>query len=176
MRRKAKTANFGIIYGISAFGLSERLGISRTEAKDLIEGYFAAYPSIKQYIDTSIAKAREQSYVETLLGRKRFLPDIQSRNSVVRGFAERNAVNAPIQGTAADIIKIAMIRISHALKANQLKATMNMQVHDELNFSVPVEELEQVKRIVVHEMEHAMSLTVPLIVECGVGNNWLEAH
>lgn len=176
MRRKAKTANFGIIYGISAFGLSERLGISRTEAKDLIEGYFAAYPSIKQYIDTSIAKAREQSYVETLLGRKRFLPDIQSRNSVVRGFAERNAVNAPIQGTAADIIKIAMIRISHALKANQLKATMNMQVHDELNFSVPVEELEQVKRIVVHEMEHAMKLTVPLIVECGVGNNWLEAH
>ena len=176
MRRKAKTANFGIIYGISAFGLSERLGISRTEAKDLIEGYFAAYPSIKQYIDTSIAKAREQSYVETLLGRKRFLPDIQSRNSVVRGFAERNAVNAPIQGTAADIIKIAMIRISHALKANQLKATMNMQVHDELNFSVPVEELEQVKRIVVYEMEHAMKLTVPLIVECGVGNNWLEAH
>ena len=176
MRRKAKTANFGIIYGISAFGLSERLGISRTEAKDLIEGYFAAYPSIKQYIDTSIAKAREQSYVETLLGRKRFLPDIQSRNSVVRGFAERNAVNAPIQGTAADIIKIAMIRISHALKANQLKATMNMQVHDELNFSVPVEELEQVKRIVKHEMEQAMSLTVPLIVECGVGNNWLEAH
>lgn len=176
MRRKAKTANFGIIYGISAFGLSERLGISRTEAKDLIEGYFAAYPSIKQYIDTSIAKAREQSYVETLLGRKRFLPDIQSRNSVVRGFAERNAVNAPIQGTAADIIKIAMIRISHALKANQLKATMNMQVHDELNFFVPVEELEQVKRIVKHEMEQAMSLTVPLIVECGVGNNWLEAH
>ncbi|MBO7258477.1 MAG: DNA polymerase I [Paludibacteraceae bacterium] len=176
MRRKAKTANFGIIYGISAFGLSERLGISRTEAKDLIDGYFAAYPSIKQYIDTSIAKAREQSYVETLLGRKRFLPDIQSRNSVVRGFAERNAVNAPIQGTAADIIKIAMIRISHALKANQLKATMNMQVHDELNFSVPVEELEQVKRIVMYEMEHAMKLTVPLIVECGVGNNWLEAH
>ncbi|MBO5960589.1 MAG: DNA polymerase I, partial [Paludibacteraceae bacterium] len=176
MRRKAKTANFGIIYGISAFGLSERLGISRTEAKDLIDGYFAAYPSIKQYIDTSIAKAREQSYVETLLGRKRFLPDIQSRNSVVRGFAERNAVNAPIQGTAADIIKIAMIRISNALKANHLKATMNMQVHDELNFSVPVEELEQVKRIVKHEMEHAMSLTVPLIVECGVGNNWLEAH
>ena len=176
MRRKAKTANFGIIYGISAFGLSERLGISRTEAKDLIEGYFAAYPSIKQYIDTSIAKAREHSYVETLLGRKRFLPDIKSRNSVVRGFAERNAVNAPIQGTAADIIKIAMIRISHALKANQLKATMNMQVHDELNFSVPVEELEQVKRIVKHEMEQAMSLTVPLIVECGVGNNWLEAH
>ena len=176
MRRKAKTANFGIIYGISAFGLSERLGISRTEAKDLIDGYFAAYPGVKQYIDASIDKARELSYVETLLGRKRFLPDIHSRNSVVRGFAERNAVNAPIQGTAADIIKIAMIKISKALKDNHLKTTMNMQVHDELNFSVPTEELEQVKSIVTHEMENAMLLSIPLSVECGTGKNWLEAH
>ena len=176
MRRKAKTANFGIIYGISAFGLSERLGIARTEAKELIEGYFIAYPGIKQFIDESINKARELSYVETLLGRKRFLPDIQSRNSVVRGFAERNAVNAPIQGTAADIIKIAMIRISKALKENNLRATMNMQVHDELNFSVPVDELEIVKSIVTREMQNALTLTVPLIVECGTGDNWLKAH
>lgn len=176
MRRKAKTANFGIIYGISAFGLAERLGISRGEAKELIEGYFATYPQVKQFIDGAIDKAREMSYVETLLGRKRFLPDIHSRNSVVRGFAERNAVNAPIQGTAADIIKIAMIKIAKVFKECGLRATMNMQVHDELNFSVPKNELEQVRVIVTREMENAFNLTVPLVVECGMGKNWLEAH
>lgn len=176
MRRKAKTANFGIIYGISAFGLSERLGIPQSEARELIEGYFATYPQIKQFIDSSIAKAQDQSYVETLLGRKRFLPDINSRNSVVRGFAERNAVNAPIQGTAADIIKIAMINISKALKKEQLKTVMTMQVHDELNFSVPLSELEKARMIVIREMENAFHLTVPLLVEAGYGKNWLEAH
>lgn len=176
MRRKAKTANFGIIYGISAFGLAERLGIARTEAKELIDGYFATYPQVKEFIDQSIARAQERQYAETLLGRKRFLPDINSRNSVVRGFAERNAVNAPIQGTAADIIKIAMIRIARRLKEEGLRAQMTMQVHDELNFSVPTDEIACVQALVVYEMEHALQLNVPLIAECGTGSNWLEAH
>jgi DNA polymerase-1 len=176
MRRHAKTANFGIIYGISAFGLAERLGISRTEAKTLIDEYFLAYPQIKTYIESAIKKAKENGYVETLLGRKRFLPDINSQNSVVRGFAERNAVNAPIQGSAADIIKIAMVNIQRKLEKENLQAKMILQVHDELNFTVPVNELETVRELVVYEMEHAFPLNVPLIVDCGVGNNWLEAH
>jgi len=176
MRRKAKTANFGIIYGISVFGLSDRLGISRAEAKELIDGYFDTYPGVKQYMDLAIQLAKENGYVETLLGRKRFLPDINSQNGVVRGFAERNAINAPIQGTAADIIKIAMVRIQKRLETEQLQAKMTMQVHDELNFTVPENEIEKVRKVVVDEMEHAIQLRVPLTADCGVGANWLEAH
>lgn len=176
MRRKAKTANFGIIYGISVFGLSDRLGIPRAEAKELIEGYFETYPDVKQYMENAIQKAKEMGYVETMLGRKRFLADINSQNSIVRGFAERNAINAPIQGSAADIIKIAMIHIQARLEKEKLRAKMTMQVHDELNFSVPENEMERVKACVVEEMEHAISLNVPLIADCGVGMNWLEAH
>ncbi len=176
MRRKAKTANFGIIYGISVFGLSDRLSIPRAEAKELIEGYFATYPDVKRYMDNAIQKAKEMGYVETLLGRKRFLPDINSQNSIVRGFAERNAINAPIQGTAADIIKIAMVRIQKRLEQENLQAKMTMQVHDELNFTVPNSEIEVVKKVVVDEMENAIKLQVPLIADCGVGANWLEAH
>ncbi len=176
MRRKAKTANFGIIYGISIFGLSDRLSIPRGEAKELIDGYFATYPSVKKYMDASIQRAKEMGYVETLLGRKRFLPDINSQNSIVRGFAERNAINAPIQGTAADIIKIAMVRIQKRLEQENLQAKMTMQVHDELNFTVPNSEIEVVRKVVVDEMENAIKLQVPLIADCGVGANWLEAH
>ena len=176
MRRKAKTANFGIIYGISVFGLSERLNIPRAEAKQLIEGYFESYPQVKAYMDKSIAVAREKGYVETVSGRKRMLPDINSKNSVVRGYAERNAINAPIQGSAADIIKIAMIRISDRFEKEGLRARMILQVHDELNFNVPVEEIETVDRIVKEEMEGAYRLKVPLLVDSGVGENWLAAH
>ena len=176
MRRKAKTANFGIIYGISAFGLSERLSIPRSEAKELIDGYFELYKGVKDYMDKSIAEAREKGYVTTLLGRRRYLPDINSRNAVVRGVAERNAINAPIQGSAADVIKIAMVRIVKRFADENLNASMTLQVHDELNFDVPKNELEKVKEIVIHEMEHAVALSVPLIVDCGFGNNWLEAH
>ena len=176
MRRKAKTANFGIIYGISVFGLSDRLDIPRAEAKELIDGYFITYPDVKKYMDASIERARKMGYVETLLGRKRSLPDINSQNGVVRGFAERNAINAPIQGTAADIIKIAMVRIQNRLEQENLQAKMTMQVHDELNFTVPSNEIESVKKIVVNEMEQAIQLNVPLIADCGVGDNWLEAH
>lgn len=176
MRRKAKTANFGIIYGISVFGLSDRLSIPKAEAKDLIDGYFATYPEVKKYMDNAIQKAKEIGFVETLFGRKRFLPDINSQNSIVRGFAERNAINAPIQGTAADIIKIAMVRIQNRLEKENLQAKMTMQVHDELNFTVPNAEIEVVKKVVVEEMENAIQLQVPLIADCGVGSNWLEAH
>lgn len=176
MRRKAKTANFGIIYGISAFGLSERLFISRKEAKDLIDNYFEIYPQVKQYIDDSIEKARINGYVETIFHRKRFLPDITSHNANVRKFAERNAVNAPIQGSAADIIKIAMVRIDRRLEEANLKTQMILQVHDELNFNVPTAELEQVKAIIKTEMEGAFPLRVPLKVDIGIGQNWLEAH
>ena len=176
MRRKAKTANFGIIYGISTFGLSERLGIPRAEAKELIDGYFETYPDIKRYMEEVIQRAKEQGYVETIYGRKRYLADINSQNSVVRGFAERNAINAPIQGSAADIIKIAMVRIQEQLEKKNLKATMTMQVHDELNFSVPKDELEVVRQLVIGEMQQAIQLKVPLIADCGVGDNWLEAH
>jgi DNA polymerase I len=176
MRRKAKTANFGIIYGISTFGLAERLNIPRAEAKELIDGYFSTYPDVKKYMDNAIQKAKEMGYVETMLGRKRFLADINSQNSIVRGFAERNAINAPIQGSAADIIKIAMVRIQARLEKENLHAKMTMQVHDELNFSVPVNELEALKKAVVEEMERAIELKVPLIADYGEGKNWLEAH
>ncbi|GHT16105.1 hypothetical protein FACS189426_24030 [Bacteroidia bacterium] len=176
MRRKAKTANFGIIYGISAFGLSEQLHIPRSEAKELIDGYFATYPGVKAYMEKSIEKARQDEYVETILHRKRFLPDINSRNAIVRGYAERNAINAPIQGSAADIIKVAMNRIHRRFKEENLQSKMIMQVHDELNFNVVASELEMVRKIVVTEMENAAQLRVPLVADCGVGNNWLEAH
>jgi len=175
-RRNAKTANFGILYGISAFGLSQQLGCSRTEAKQLIDDYFAAFPKIQAFIEAQKAYAREHLYVETLFGRKRYLPDIVSHNGTVRAFAERNAVNAPVQGTAADIIKMAMVSIHRELKARNLKAQMIMQVHDELNFNVPLDEVEQVKQIVVENMQNAVHLSVPLIAECGVGENWLIAH
>lgn len=176
MRRKAKTANFGIIYGISVFGLAERLNIPRSEAKVLIDGYFESYPQIKEYMNKSIEVAREKGYVETICGRKRMLPDIHSHNSVVRGYAERNAINAPIQGSAADIIKIAMIRIARRFEEEGLKSRMILQVHDELNFNVPADELDRVKEIVCHEMENAYPLQVPLLADYGVGHNWLEAH
>lgn len=176
MRRKAKTANFGIIYGISVFGLSERLSISRGESKELIDGYFRTYPQVRAYMDESIRVAKEKGYVETLFKRRRYLPDIHSHNAVVRGYAERNAINAPIQGSAADIIKVAMIRIHRRFAAEGLKSQMILQVHDELNFNVYNEELEQVKTIVLEEMEQAIQLQVPLIADCGEGRNWLEAH
>ncbi len=176
MRRKAKTANFGIIYGISAFGLAERLTISRTEAKEIIDGYFENFPGVKAFMESCIASARDNGYVETLSGRRRYLPDIDSRNAVVRGVAERNAINAPIQGTAADLIKIAMVAIQKELKSRKLKSNMLLQVHDELNFEVHPSELEEVKALVVEKMESAYQLSVPLLVETGVGKNWLEAH
>ena len=176
MRRKAKTANFGIIYGISTFGLAERLNISRAEAKALIEGYFETYPDVKTYMDKAIQEAKANGFVETIFGRKRFLSDINSQNSVVRGYAERNAINAPIQGSAADIIKIAMIRIQERIKSENLKTQMIMQVHDELNFSVPAEEIDVMKQLVTEEMEKAVQLKVRLIADCGIGSNWLEAH
>lgn len=176
MRRKAKTANFGIIYGISAFGLAEQLRSSRGEAKQLIDDYFVAFPEVIRFIEQQKQTAREKGYVETLFGRRRYLADINSRNATVRNFAERNAVNAPIQGTAADIIKIAMVRIARRLEEAGLKAQMIMQVHDELNFNVPQEEIGQVRQIVQEEMENAVRLTVPIVAECGIGANWLEAH
>lgn len=176
MRSRAKTANFGIIYGISSFGLSERLTIGRKEAKDLIDGYFSSYPGVKQYMDESIRKAREQGYVTTMFGRRRYLRDIHSRNQVVRGNAERNAINAPLQGSAADIIKIAMVRIHEKLIAGKFKSKMILQVHDELIFEALESELEKLKDMVIFEMSHAASLEVPLLVDWGTGRNWFEAH
>ena len=176
MRRKAKTANFGIIYGISVFGLAERMNVSRQEAKELIDGYFETYPQVKAYMDRSIELAREHGYVETIFHRKRYLPDINSRNATVRGYAERNAINAPIQGSAADIIKVAMARIYQRIRSNNLKAKMILQVHDELNFSVPASEKQTLQQIVIEEMERAYPMQVPLRADCGWGNNWLEAH
>ena len=176
MRRKAKTANFGIIYGISSFGLSARLNISRSEAKELIDGYFENFRDIKLYMDKSIETARNVGYVETIMGRKRYLNDINSANSNVRGMAERNAINAPIQGSAADVIKIAMVNIWRALKKHKLQSKMILQVHDELNFDVWIPELEQMKAIVKHEMENAVNIGVPLTVEINAGDNWLDAH
>ena len=176
MRRKAKTANFGIIYGISAFGLAERMEVSRGEARQLIDDYFATYPGVKEYMDKSIEKARQLGYTQTLLGRRCQLPDINSRNAVVRGYAERNAINAPIQGTAADIIKVAMIRIDKRMREEGLKSKMILQVHDELNFSVVPEEKEQLQALVINEMQNAIQLSVPLYADCGWGENWLEAH
>ena len=175
-RSKAKTANFGIIYGISVFGLAERMNVDRKEAKELIDGYFETYPQIKEYMDKSIDLARRQGYIETIFGRKRYLPDINSRNSVVRGYAERNAINAPIQGSAADIIKAAMVRIYQRFQSENIKSKMILQVHDELNFSVLPEEKEKVQKIVIEEMENAYHMQVPLRADCGWGSNWLEAH
>ena len=175
-RRKAKTANFGIIYGISAFGLAERMGVSRTEAKQLIDEYFITYPGVKAYMDRSIAMAREEGFTTTLWQRRCYLPDINSHNATVRGYAERNAINAPIQGTAADIIKVAMVRIHKRMQAEGVQSRMILQVHDELNFSVPLHEKETIQRIVIEEMQAAAQLRVPLIADCGWGENWLEAH
>ncbi len=175
-RRKAKTANFGIIYGISAFGLSERLGISRSEAKMLIDGYFESYPHIREYIDNAHESARRDGYVSTIMGRKRYLPDINSRNAVVRNYAERNAVNAPIQGSAADIIKVAMIRIFDEMRQRGLKSQMTMQVHDELVFNVVPDELPELQALIAREMRGAYAGRVSLEVSSGTGRNWLEAH
>ena len=175
-RSKAKTANFGIIYGISVFGLAERLNVDRKEAKELIDGYFENYPKVKAYMDESIRSARDKGYIETIFKRKRYLPDINSRNAVVRGYAERNAINAPIQGSAADIIKVAMIRIYKRFIDEGIKSKMILQVHDELNFSVLREEKEKVQQIVISEMEAAYKMKVPLLADCGWGQNWLEAH
>lgn len=175
-RRQAKTANFGIIYGISAFGLAQQLDCSRADAKALIDGYFVAFPGVIDYIERQKEIARKTGYAITLFGRKRYLPDILSHNATVRSFAERNAVNSPIQGTAADIIKMAMVTISRRLKEEGLKAKMIMQVHDELNFNVPMDEVDRVKQLVVNEMQNVVHLSVPLIAQCGVGKNWLDAH
>ena len=176
MRARAKTANFGIIYGISAFGLSQRLSIPREEAKQLIDGYFRSYPAVKEYMDSCIKDARDKGYVVTLMGRKRYLPDINSRNAVVRGNAERNAINAPIQGSAADIIKLAMVKIHAEFEKKKLKTRMILQVHDELVFDVFRPELEEVRELVVDAMQSVVSLSVPLTVDSGTGSNWLEAH
>jgi DNA polymerase-1 len=176
MRRKAKEVNFGILYGSTAFGLAQNLGISRAEASEIIQAYFAEFPAIKRYMDDTINKARELHYVETILGRRRYLRDINSRNITTRGFAERNAINAPIQGSAADIIKIAMINIQSWMEKEKLRSRMIMQVHDELVFDVYKDEVDLMKERVVHLMKNAVSLEVPMEVEAGIGRNWLEAH
>ena len=175
-RSKSKQANFGIIYGITVFGLAERLEISRDEARQLIDGYFETFPQVKEYMEASKEKARQQGYAETIFHRRRYLPDINSHNATVRNFAERNAINAPIQGSAADIIKVAMIRIHNRFKAENIRSKMILQVHDELNFSVYPDEKDHVERIVLEEMQNAYHLQVPLIADCGWGENWLEAH
>ena len=172
----AKTANFGIMYGISSFGLAQRLQVSRASAKKIIDDYFAAFPSIRTYITQTTEKARETGYVETLFGRRRYLPDITSRNQTIRALAERNAVNAPIQGTSADIIKLAMISVQRRLDAEGLRSRMVLQIHDELVFDTFPDEVEALRRLVVEEMEHVITLSVPLTVECNHGKNWLEAH
>ena len=175
-RTKAKRANFGIIYGITIFGLADRLEISREEARQLIDGYFETFPKVKEYMEKAKEEARSKGYVETLFHRRRYLADINSANGTVRGFAERNAINAPIQGTAADIIKVAMVRIHRRFKSENIRSKMILQVHDELNFSVYPEEKEKVERIVLEEMQNAFPMEVPLVADCGWGNNWLEAH
>ena len=173
-----KAVNFGIIYGQTAFGLAGSLGIGRTEAKEIIDNYFIQYPGIKQYMDDTINFARETGYVQTLMGRKRYLADINSANQTVRGFAERNAINSPIQGTAADMIKLAMIKVKKALDTSGLQSKMILQVHDELVFDVPEKEVDELKKLVVEGMESAMPLPgdVPVMAEAGVGENWLAAH
>ena len=175
-RGNAKTVNFGIIYGVSAFGLSNQTDLNRTEAKELIDTYYETYPKLKAYISKQVDSARDNGYVETVLGRRRYLKDINSRNAVVRGAAERNAVNAPIQGSAADIIKIAMIHIHEKLQEGNYKTKMLLQVHDELVFDVYKPELEAIKTLVKTEMENAYKLEVPLDVDLDIGDNWLEAH
>ena len=175
-RRKAKTANFGIIYGISVFGLAERMNVDRREAKELIDNYFETYKGVYEYIEKCKQDAKSNGYVETIFHRKRYLPDINSHNAVVRGYAERNAVNAPIQGSAADIIKVAMINIYHRMKAENMRSTMILQVHDELNFNIVPEERDAMQKLVIEEMQNAFAMSVPLIADYGWGNNWLEAH
>ena len=176
MRRKAKTANFGIIYGISPFGLAQRLNIPRSEAKQLIDDYFINFPQVKQYMDEQILLARKRGFVETIMGRRRYLKDITSENAAVRGFAERNAINAPIQGSAADIIKVAMVRIQKRFDEEKIVSKMMLQVHDELNFDLLKSETDVVKKIVKEEMEHAVEMVVPLEVEMEAAENWLLAH
>ena len=175
-RRKAKMVNFGIIYGISSFGLSQRLHISRSESKEIIEEYFKHYPDVLAYMEKMKESARKNGYVETLCHRKRYLPDINSRNVNVRNLSERNAINAPIQGSAADIIKLAMIRVENRLKAEGLKSRMILQVHDELVIDTHYSELEMVMKLVKEEMENVMDIGIPLTAECNYGKNWLEAH
>jgi DNA polymerase-1 len=176
MRRKAKTVNFGIIYGVSAFGLAEQIGISRTEAKEIIEQYFVQFPKVKQFMDQSIHQARETGYVETVLGRRRYLRDILSANMNERGFAERNAINAPIQGSAADMIKLAMINVHDFLQKEQLKSKMILTVHDELVFDAHKDEITYISEKIDHIMCHALDLGIKIETGLGVGNNWLEAH
>ncbi|MDH5379858.1 MAG: DNA polymerase I, partial [Cyclobacteriaceae bacterium] len=176
MRRKAKSVNFGLIYGQSAFGLAQNLNISRTEAKEIIDAYFTKFKGVKSYMDQVINEARENEYVETISGRRRYLRDINSRNQTMRGFAERNAINAPIQGSAADIIKLAMIEVQKALNGKGFKSKMIMQVHDELVFEVPKTELDRIKPVIIKCMTEAVKLKVPMEVDCGTGDNWLEAH
>ena len=175
-RRIAKTANFGIMYGISAFGLSQNLGCSRAEAKQLIDDYFESFPSIRAWIEGTLSGARANGYVETLMGRRRYVPDVNSGNATVRALAERNAFNAPIQGTSADIIKLAMTAVDRRLRAEGLKSRMVLQIHDELLLEVPESEVEAVRRLLIEEMEGVIKLNVPLTVECNYGTNWLEAH
>ena len=175
-RSNAKTVNFGIIYGVSAFGLSQQTSLTRTESKELIETYYATYPKLRNYIQDQIDFARDNGYVSTVLGRRRYLKDINSQNAIVRGAAERNAVNAPIQGSAADIIKLAMISIQKELRNKNWKSKMLLQVHDELVFDVPKTELTALKTMVKTKMENAFKIGVPLLVDIGVGANWLEAH
>ena len=175
-RTKAKRANFGIIYGITVFGLAERLDISRDEAKQLIDGYFSTFPGVHEYMEKAKQLARDHGYAETFFHRRRYLPDITSHNATVRNFAERNAINAPIQGSAADIIKIAMVRIYERFRREGIRSKMILQVHDELNFSVLPEEKELVEKIVIEEMQNAYPLQVPLVADSGWGENWLEAH
>ena len=175
-RSNAKTVNFGIVYGVSAFGLSQQTNLNRSEAKELIETYYATYPKLRAYMQDQVDFARENGYVATVLGRRRYLKDINSQNAIVRGAAERNAVNAPIQGSAADIIKLAMIAIQRRLHTESWKSKMLLQVHDELVFDVPKDEIEPLKEMVKNEMENAFEINVPLVVDIGIGNNWLEAH
>lgn len=175
-RKKAKQANFGIIYGITAYGLAQRMEIDNREAKQLIEDYFVTFPKVHEYMEKAKQSAREKGYAETIFKRRRYLPDINSKNGTVRGFAERNAINAPIQGSEADIIKVAMIRIHRRFAEEGIRSKMILQVHDELNFSVYPEEKEKVEKIVKHEMEQAYIMSVPLVADAGWGNNWLEAH
>ena len=176
MRRQAKMVNFGVLYGISAFGLAQRLGISRTEAAAIIEHYWKNFPSIKAYIDQTLEQARANGYVATLLGRRRYLPDIQSANGTIRGMAERNAINTPIQGTAADMIKLAMIGIGREMAAGGFRSQLILQVHDELVFDVLDEELDELKDLVGKQMRHALPMEVAMEVEMGVGEHWLAAH
>ncbi|MDB6075110.1 MAG: polymerase, partial [Verrucomicrobiaceae bacterium] len=176
MRRTAKMVNFGIIYGISAFGLSQRLGIPRTEAAKIIESYFTQFPGVKNYLDRTVLEAKRKGYVETLTGRRRYLRDINSANATVRGGAERIAMNMPIQGSSADMIKLAMVRVDAALRVGKYKARMLLQVHDELLFEVPPDEVDAVRKLVIEGMRNALPLRVPIVVEVGVGENWLVAH